>query len=70
MIARDAIEKYTSELHMLYEKVDCSFPNHPADPTVTENLQDLIKAVVEKGADIGFSYDGDGDRVGLITKNS
>jgi phosphomannomutase/phosphoglucomutase len=65
--ARDVLTPYVDELHMMYEEVDCSFPNHPADPTVPENLVELQKTVVEKSADIGFSYDGDGDRVGVIT---
>ena len=47
--------------------IDGSFPNHHPDPSKPENLQDLIKAVKETGADLGFAFDGDGDRLGVVT---
>ncbi len=47
----------------LYCELDGTFPNHQPDPTVEENLIDLKKVVMDEGADIGISYDGDGDRV-------
>ena len=43
----------------LYCEVDGAFPNHHPDPSQPENLADLIKAVAENGADIGFSFDGE-----------
>jgi phosphomannomutase / phosphoglucomutase len=45
---------------------DGTFPNHHPDPTVEENLVDLIAAVREKGADIGIAFDGDADRIGIV----
>lgn len=54
------------ELIELFTEPDSNFPNHHADPTVTENLQDAIKAVLEHKADLGIAFDGDGDRIGII----
>jgi phosphomannomutase/phosphoglucomutase len=56
------------EVIELYSEPDGSFPNHPADPTVDDNLTDLIEKVNETGADVGFSYDGDADRTGFVTE--
>ncbi len=50
----------------LFIDPDSNFPNHHPDPTVTENLQDTIRAVREHNADIGIALDGDGDRIGVI----
>lgn len=50
----------------LYCEPDGTFPNHHPDPTVVENLTDIIAAVKEHNADIGFAFDGDGDRLGVI----
>ncbi len=54
------------ELEILYPELDGSFPNHPADPIQPENLVDLKKAVLDRGADIGLAFDGDADRVFLV----
>jgi phosphomannomutase / phosphoglucomutase len=51
------------ELHC---EIDGTFPNHAPDPTQPENLEDLIAAVRENEADIGFAFDGDGDRLGVV----
>ncbi len=51
----------------LFSEVDGTFPNHHPDPSQIENLQDLIKAVKTEGAEIGLAFDGDGDRLGVIT---
>lgn len=55
------------EVHELFCEVDGRFPNHHPDPSLEENLQDLIRVVREKQADIGLAFDGDGDRVGIVT---
>lgn len=51
----------------LHCDVDGSFPNHPPDPTVKENLADLINTVINEGADLGLAFDGDADRVMAVT---
>ena len=51
----------------LYTEVDGNFPNHHPDPGKPENLTDLIEKVKETSADMGLAFDGDGDRVGLVT---
>jgi phosphomannomutase len=53
-------------LEVMYGELDGTFPNHPADPIQIENLADLRKAVVDRGADIGLAFDGDADRVFLV----
>jgi phosphomannomutase/phosphoglucomutase len=50
----------------LFIEPDSDFPNHHPDPTVTENLQDTIRAVRENNADLGIAFDGDGDRIGIV----
>jgi phosphomannomutase/phosphoglucomutase len=54
------------ELTELFTEPDSTFPNHHADPTVEENLQDLIAKVKETGADVGIAFDGDADRIGAV----
>ena len=55
------------EVIELYSEVDGSFPNHHPDPGKTENLKELVSKVKSTKADLGLAFDGDGDRVGLIT---
>jgi phosphomannomutase/phosphoglucomutase len=55
------------EVTELFCEVDGHFPNHHPDPSVPENLQDLINAVKKQQADVGLAFDGDGDRVGIVT---
>ncbi len=54
------------EVHELYCDIDGRFPNHHPDPTELANLQELIVTVQATGADIGFAFDGDGDRIGVV----
>ena len=57
------------ELVELFTEIDGTFPNHHPDPAHPENLQDVIKALKETDAEIGFAFDGDGDRLGVVTKD-
>jgi len=50
----------------LFTDVDGRFPHHHPDPTVPENLRDLIAAVTDEGAELGIAFDGDGDRIGVV----
>jgi len=54
-------------VHELYSEVDGNFPNHHPDPSKPENLAELIAAVREHGAEVGLAFDGDGDRLGVVT---
>lgn len=53
----------------LFCEVDGTFPNHHPDPSAPENLHDLIRELETGDAEIGLAFDGDGDRVGVVTKN-
>jgi phosphomannomutase len=53
----------------LYSRVDGDFPNHHPDPSKPENLADLIKVVHATDAELGLAFDGDGDRLGVVTKS-
>jgi phosphomannomutase len=52
----------------LYSRVDGDFPNHHPDPSKPENLADLIKVVHATDAELGLAFDGDGDRLGVVTR--
>ena len=66
-LAPELIEELGCEVIPLFCEVDGTFPNHHPDPGKPENLQDLIAAVKEHDADIGLAFDGDGDRLGVVT---
>ena len=57
------------EVIELFCEVDGNFPNHHPDPAHPENLQDLIRCLAETDAEIGIAFDGDGDRLGVVTKD-
>ncbi|MFJ4144945.1 phosphomannomutase/phosphoglucomutase [Pseudomonas sp. NPDC089734] len=67
VIAPQLIEALGCEVISLFAEVDGNFPNHHPDPGKLENLEDLIAKVKETGADLGLAFDGDGDRVGVVT---
>ncbi|MBQ5949633.1 phosphomannomutase/phosphoglucomutase [Massilia sp. ST3] len=58
-----------AEVVELFCEVDGHFPNHHPDPAHPENLQDLIKSLQDTDAEIGLAFDGDGDRLGIVTKD-
>ena len=66
-IAPDMFKKLGFEVHELFSEVDGNFPNHHPDPGKIDNLKDLISKVTELNADVGLAFDGDGDRLGLVT---
>ena len=61
------LEELGCEVIPLHCEIDGTFPNHNPDPTQLENLQDLIEKVKETEADLGVAYDGDGDRLVVVT---
>lgn len=63
----ELIKQLGVETTVLFGEIDGHFPNHHPDPGKPENLQDLIKSVQTTGADIGLAFDGDGDRVAVVT---
>ena len=68
--AGNAVSKLTASLpgrHILLNAdIDGTFPAHHPDPTVEANLEQLKHAVVDEGCDLGFAFDGDGDRIGVV----
>lgn len=57
------------EVEELFCEVDGNFPNHHPDPSVPENLTDLIANLIDGNSELGFAFDGDGDRLGVVTKD-
>lgn len=66
VVAVPIFKRLGCEVIALYCEMDGTFPNHHPDPTLPEDLEDLIKKVKESKADFGVAYDGDGDRIGAI----
>jgi phosphomannomutase / phosphoglucomutase len=66
LIIQDLLRRLGCEVYELFCEVDGTFPNHHPDPTVPENLADLIREVKARQADVGLAYDGDSDRLGVI----
>ena len=67
-IAPKLIRALGYEVIELFCEIDGNFPNHHPDPGKIDNLQDLIEAVKENSADLGIAFDGDGDRLGVVTE--
>ncbi|MBS0307577.1 MAG: phosphomannomutase/phosphoglucomutase [Proteobacteria bacterium] len=67
--AGDLYRSMSCEVIELFCEVDGSFPNHHPDPAHPENLQDLIRCLQQTDAEIGLAFDGDGDRLGVVTKD-
>jgi phosphomannomutase len=67
--APDMLQALGFDVISLYCDVDGSFPNHHPDPTVEANLADLRQAVFAHQADLGLAFDGDGDRLGVVTSS-
>ena len=65
-IAPQLFQQLGAKVTPLFCSVDGHFPNHHPDPSKLENLQDLIQTVKDTNADMGFAFDGDGDRLGLV----
>ncbi len=68
VIAPQALEAAGIDVDCLYCESDGTFPNHHPDPTVDENVVDLIARVTSTGADLGVGLDGDADRIGAVTE--
>ncbi|MFL6580053.1 MAG: phosphomannomutase/phosphoglucomutase [Burkholderiales bacterium] len=66
--APDLFRRLGCDVEELFCEVDGTFPNHHPDPSQPENLEDLIEALAKGSAEIGLAFDGDGDRLGVVTK--
>ncbi len=69
VIAAPLFKALGCELVELFCEVDGNFPNHHPDPSQPKNLQDVIRALKETDAELGIAFDGDGDRLGVVTKD-
>jgi phosphomannomutase / phosphoglucomutase len=68
-VAPELFKRLGCAIIPLYCEVDGNFPNHHPDPSKPENLADVIKALKETDAEIGIAFDGDGDRLGVVTRD-
>ncbi len=67
--APDILRAIGCEVIELFSEVDGNFPNHHPDPSKPENLRDLMAALKDSDAELGLAFDGDGDRLGIVTKD-
>lgn len=65
-ILRRLVKKLPGTHTLLFDDIDGNFPNHHPDPTIPENLEDIIHKVAELKADLGIAFDGDADRIGAV----
>jgi phosphomannomutase / phosphoglucomutase len=68
-IGPKVLEAIGADVTPLYCDIDGHFPNHHPDPSEPKNLQDLVQMVQRLDADLGIAFDGDGDRLGVVTRN-
>ena len=68
-VAPDLFRRMGCSVKELFCEVDGRFPNHHPDPSKPENLVDLQRAVRDTGAELGLAFDGDGDRLGVVTRD-
>ncbi|MCL2877148.1 MAG: phosphomannomutase/phosphoglucomutase [Acidobacteria bacterium] len=66
LLAPDIADALGCDVTRLYCDMDGNFPNHHPDPTIVENLADLRKTVTSNGLELGISFDGDADRIGVV----
>ncbi len=66
VVAERLLERIGVQVTPLFCESDGTFPNHHPDPTVDENLEDLIRTVRQEGAEVGIAFDGDADRIGVV----
>lgn len=66
VVAPKILRDLGCEVIDLYSEVDGRFPNHHPDPTIPENMKDVITRMKETGAEVGIGYDGDADRIGAV----
>ncbi len=68
-VAPELFKRLGCDIGPLFCEVDGNFPNHHPDPSKPENLADVIRSLRETDAEIGIAFDGDGDRLGVVTKD-
>lgn len=68
-VAPELFRRIGCEVTELFCEVDGTFPNHHPDPSQLENLQDLITAVADTSSDFGMAFDGDADRLGVVSQD-
>lgn len=68
-VAPELFSQLNCDINTLFCELDGAFPNHHPDPTIAENLRDLIERVKTEKADLGIGFDGDGDRVVLVSSS-
>ena len=66
VLSRDLFQRLGIDASYLFCESDGTFPNHHPDPTVVENLHDIIREVKARRADLGIAFDGDADRIGVV----
>ncbi len=65
-VAPPIYRRLGAQVRELFCEMDGRFPNHHPDPTVADNMRDLIRTVAESGAELGIAFDGDADRIGVV----